>query len=129
MHHQSLTPKSGIFFTKQNFYLNFKIVFKFKFLFKYINTSPLVMTVPTSIPETLMVHTKHESLHRSEGTNTFIPMELIQCVLKTVMGIMDDEQIESFSHWCSTEVSTASLIFVIIFTISQRILTNMMNTE
>ena len=57
------------------------------------------MTVPTNIPETPMVHTKHKSLHRSKGTNISIPMEILQHVLKTVMGIMDDEQIESFSHW------------------------------
>ena len=52
------------------------------------------MTVPTNIPETPMVHTKHESLHGSKGTN----IEIFQHVLKTVMGIMDDEQIELFSH-------------------------------
>ena len=33
--------------------------------------------------------------------NTSIPMEIVQHVLKTVMHIMDDEQIESFSHWMS----------------------------
>ena len=33
--------------------------------------------------------------------NTFIPMEILQHVLKTVMGIMDDEQIDFFSHWVS----------------------------
>ena len=57
------------------------------------------MTVPTSIPEAPMVHTEHESLHGSKGTNTSIAMEILQHVLKTVMGIMDDDQLESFSHW------------------------------
>ena len=33
--------------------------------------------------------------------NISIPMEICQYVLKTVMGIMDDEQIESFAHWMS----------------------------
>ena len=87
------------------------------------------MTVPTNIPETAMVHTKHKSLHRFKCMNTSIPMEILQHILKTVMGIMDDDQIESFSIGCATEVSTASLIFVIIFTISQRIFTIMLNTE
>ena len=59
------------------------------------------MTVPTNVPETPMVHTEHKSLHESKGTNISIPMEILQHVLKTVMGIMDDEQIESFSHWMS----------------------------
>ena len=59
------------------------------------------MPVPTNIPETPMVHTEHESLHGSKGTNTSIPMEIIQHVLMTVMGIVDDDQIESFSYWVS----------------------------
>ena len=59
------------------------------------------MTVPPNNPETPMVHTKHESLHGSKGTNISIPMKILQHVLKTVMGIMDDEQIVSFSHWIS----------------------------
>ena len=46
-----------------------------------------------------MVHTKHKSLHGSKGTKHSIPMEPIQHVLKTVLGINDDDQIESFSHW------------------------------
>ena len=59
------------------------------------------MTVHNNIPQTPMVHTNHESLQGSKGTNISIPMEIHQHVLKTVMGIMDDEQIESFSHWIS----------------------------
>ena len=59
------------------------------------------MTVPTSIPETPIVCMEHESLQRSKGMSTFIPTEITQHVLKTVMGIMDGEQIESFSHWVS----------------------------
>ena len=57
------------------------------------------MTVPTNIPETPMVCTEHKSLHGSKDMNISIPVEILQHVLKTVMGIMDDEQIESFSHW------------------------------
>ena len=51
------------------------------------------MTVPTNIPETPMVHTEHKSLQGSKGTNIPISMEIHQHVLKTDMGIMDDEQI------------------------------------
>ena len=29
------------------------------------------------------------------------PMEVLQHVLKTVLGIRDDDQIDSFSHWVS----------------------------
>ena len=63
--------------------------------------SPLIMTVPTNIPETPMVHTEPESLHRSKGMRTSIPMEVLQHVLKTVLGIMDDDKIDSFSHCVS----------------------------
>ena len=59
------------------------------------------MAVPTNIPEAPMVHTKHKSLHRSKGKKPSIPMEILQHVLRAVMGIMDDDQIESFSHWVS----------------------------
>ena len=48
-----------------------------------------------------MVHTEHKSLHGSKGMNTSIPLEMVQHVLKTVVGIKNDEQIESFSHWMS----------------------------
>ena len=67
-----------------------------------LTLSPLVVTVPTNIPDTPMIHTKHKSLHRSKGTKTPIPMEILQHVIKTVLGIMDDDQIESFSHWVSS---------------------------
>ena len=59
------------------------------------------MTVPTNIPETPIVHTNHKSLQEYKGTNLSIPMEVVQHVLKTVMGIIDDEEVESFSHWMS----------------------------
>ena len=59
------------------------------------------MTVPTNIPETPMFHTKHKSLHGSKGMKHSIPMEVLQCVLKTVLGIRNDDQIDSFSHWVS----------------------------
>ena len=57
------------------------------------------MTVPTNIPETPMVHTEHKSFHGYKGTKHSIPMEVIQHVLKTVLGIKDDDEKESFSHW------------------------------
>ena len=59
------------------------------------------MTVPTNIPETPMVHTKHKSIHGSKGMKHSIPMEVLQHVLKTVLGARDDDQINSFSHWVS----------------------------
>ena len=59
------------------------------------------MTVPTNIPETPIVHTNHKSLQGFKGTNLSIPMEVVQHVLKTVMGIIDDEEVESFSQWMS----------------------------
>ena len=57
------------------------------------------MTVPTNIPETPMVHTKHESLHGSKGKKHAIPMDLIQHVFKTVLGMWNNDHIESLSHW------------------------------
>ena len=86
------------------------------------------MTVPTNIPETPMVDTEHKALHRSKGTKHSIPMEVLQHVLKTVLGIRDDDQIDSFSQ-CPTEVTMVLMIFVNIFTVSQVILKNMLNTE
>ena len=101
MHLQSLTLIFGIsYITKHNFLFELQNCFlNSKFISKYITLSPPIMTVPTNISETPMVHTKHKSLHRSKGMNISIPMEICQHVLKTVMGIMDDEQIESISHW------------------------------
>ena len=55
------------------------------------------MTVPTNIPETPIVHTNHKSLQGSNDTNTFISMEILQHVLKTIMDIKTDEEVESFS--------------------------------
>ena len=57
------------------------------------------MRVPGNIPGTPIVHTDHESLQKSKGTKLSIPMEVLQHVLKTVMGIMDEEEVECFSHW------------------------------
>ena len=57
------------------------------------------MTVPTNIPETPMGHTEQESLLKSKGKKHLIPLELMQHVFKTVMGLFDDEQVESLSHW------------------------------
>ena len=62
------------------------------------------MTVPANIPETPIVHTNHKSFQGSKDTNTSIPMEILQHVLKTVMNIKNDEEVESFSHWMSYRV-------------------------
>ena len=48
-----------------------------------------------------MIHTEHESLHGSKGTKHSIPMEVLQHLLKTVLGTRDDDQVDSFSHWVS----------------------------
>ena len=59
------------------------------------------MTVPTNIPDAPTVHTKHKPSQGSKGKNISIPMEVLQHVLKTIMNIQDDEEVESFSHWMS----------------------------
>ena len=58
----------------------------------------LLMTVPTNFPELPIVNTDHEYLQGSKGTILSIPMEVLQHVVKTVMGILDNEEVESFSH-------------------------------
>ena len=55
------------------------------------------MTVPTSIPETLMAHPDSESLQESKGTNNPRSMEVLQHVLQKVLDIKDEEENESFS--------------------------------
>ena len=57
------------------------------------------MTVSTNIPETPMAHTEKESILKSMGKKHHIPLELIQHVFKTVMGLFDDKQGEDLSHW------------------------------
>ena len=57
------------------------------------------MPVPANIPGAPIVHTDYESLQGSKGTKLSIPMEVLQLVLKTVVGIIDDEEVECFSHW------------------------------
>ena len=58
------------------------------------------MTVPTNIPETPMAHTNHESLHESkEDSTTSKSMEAYQLVLKTVVDIQNEDEIQSFSKW------------------------------
>ena len=59
------------------------------------------MTVPTNIPETPIVHTNHKSLQGSKGAKLSIPIKALQHVLKTVVGIIYDEEVESFTHWMS----------------------------
>ena len=66
-----------------------------------MNPFPTYHDYPTNIAETPMVNTELKSLHRSKGTNISIPMDILQHVIKAVMGIMHDELIESFSHWMS----------------------------
>ena len=55
------------------------------------------MTVPTNIPETPIVHTEHESSQGSKGKKISIYTVVLQHVLKTIMDIQDDEEVESFS--------------------------------
>ena len=59
------------------------------------------MTVPTNSSEPPMAHTKQKSLHRSKGKQHPIPMELYQHVSYTVLGIWQDEQLESICYWVS----------------------------
>ena len=54
------------------------------------------MTVPTSIPETLMAHPDSESLQESKDTNNPRSMEVLQHVLQKVLDIKDEEENESF---------------------------------
>ena len=56
------------------------------------------MTVPTKIPEIPIVHTNHKSFQGSKGKKISISMKVLQHVLKTIMDIQDDEEVESFSH-------------------------------
>ena len=58
------------------------------------------MTVPTNIPETSMAHTDHKSLQEAkEDSPTSKSMEVYQYVLKTVMDIQNEDEIQSFSQW------------------------------
>ena len=70
------------------------------------------MTVSTNIPDTPIVDTEHEPSQGSKGKKISIHMEVLQHVLKTSMNIQDDEEVESFSHWMSSEVLQTSVIFV-----------------
>ena len=55
------------------------------------------MTVPTSIPETLMAQPDSESLQESKDTNSPRSMEVLQHVLQKVQDIKDEEENKSFS--------------------------------
>ena len=58
------------------------------------------MTVSTNIPETPMAHTDHKLLQEcKENLTTSKSMEVYQHVLKTVMDIQNEDEIESFSKW------------------------------
>ena len=59
------------------------------------------MTIPTNIPETPLVHTKPKSSQGSKGKKISIPKEVFQHVLKKIMDIQDDEEVESFYQWMS----------------------------
>ena len=59
------------------------------------------MTVPTYICEPPNAHTKQKSFHRSKGKNHPIPMELYHHVFDTVLGIFEDDQLESIYNWIS----------------------------
>ena len=53
------------------------------------------MTVLTNISEPPMSHTKQNSFHGSKGKEHHIPMELYQHVFDTVLGIFQDDQLET----------------------------------
>ena len=84
---------------KTHFYLNIKFFRIQNFNLNTYFLPSLSMTVPTNIPETQC--SNHKSLQGSMGTKLSIPMEVLQHLLKTVMGILDDKEVESFSHWMS----------------------------
>ena len=65
------------------------------------------MTVPTSIPETPIVYTDHESFQGSKDTNTSISMVILQHVLRTVMGITNRilSKVQK-SFWSCTHVKS-----------------------
>ena len=76
------------------------------------------MTVPTNIPETLIVHTDHKSLQGYKNTNTSISLEIFQHVVKTVMDIKMMKKWNPSLMGYPTDGMTTSLVFVLIFTIS-----------
>ena len=83
------------------------------------------MTIPTSIPETPMAHSNHESFQESnEGSTSSKSMEVYQHVLNKVMDIQNED--ESLSH---TEVMRASLTCVVIFIIYWTIFMTTVTTE
>ena len=59
------------------------------------------MTVPINIPETPLVHAKPKSFQGSKGGKISISKEVFQHVLKKIMDIQDDEEVESFYQWMS----------------------------
>ena len=71
------------------------------------------MTVPTNIPETPMTHTNNESLQESKEDSTASKsMEVYQHVLKIVMDIQNEDEIQSFSRWMNYRVMTTLLRFL-----------------
>ena len=88
------------------------------------------MTVPTNIPETPMAHTHNESLQQyKEDSSTSKSMDVYQHVLKTVMDIQNEDEIQSFSKWMNTEGMTTLLTFVLISTRSRTISMTTVTTE
>ena len=58
------------------------------------------MTVPTNISDTPMAHTNNESLLESKrDSSTSNSIAVYQHVLKTVMDIQNEDEIQSFSKW------------------------------
>ena len=87
------------------------------------------MTVPTNIPETPMGHTEQESLLKSKGKKHLIPLELIQHVFKAVMGLIDDEQEQSLSHWIHYRRYYKLMTCMTHFAITQSVSTSVRNTN
>ena len=58
------------------------------------------MTVPANIPETPMAYTNYKSLKESKkDSSSSKSMEVYQHVLKKVMDIQNEDEIQSFSKW------------------------------
>ena len=60
------------------------------------------MTIPTSIPETPMAHTNHESFQESKEDSTSPrSMEVLQYVINEEMDIQNEGEIQSLKMWMS----------------------------
>ena len=58
------------------------------------------MTIPTSIPETLMAHSDDDCVQESkEDSTSSRSMEAFQHILNKVMDKQNEDEIQSFSKW------------------------------